>query len=189
MRKNRILLLILTIVLSLSIAIPLYAFEAYTPALPVDRDVVNTTDETPTFTDPQTNEVWTGVESRLCEHGLWGLDILYANSAGEEIWICHGSLTMDEYVLIECCEKADNGYIAIQPFSTCPRPGCHRSMNAYNNDTIRVRSQQRHCQHRPWGVDILYTWTRTVTVRCPSCGFGTTGSPMPMSLWVCYGFS
>ena len=153
--------------------------------------------EAPVFIDPDTEIKWIAVDSRLCEHGGWGIDILYrpenSDLGLEPIWVCHGSLTMDEYSRVYgCCDyKLSDVYaVGIEAFNNrpCDRTGCFGSMIQTGTFTRWGRVYQRICTQRPWGVDILYVRYEMLSLICNMCNaMGPTAS-LRREDWRCYGF-
>lgn len=154
----------------------------------------------PSFVDPITGIEWVAIDSRLCEHSKWGLDILYTPvDTGSDIeakWICRGSWTMDEYIQINnCCDVADKfcGNLSendvITPFNAriCGKTGCYGEVVIVESFGWAVRVDQRFCVHLPWGVDILYEEGIIRVQVCNSCNHGHTSTWIHRS-WRCYGF-
>jgi hypothetical protein len=149
----------------------------------------------PIFIDPITGEKWVGIDRRVCEHGKWGLDILFERVCdyleAETKWICHGSLTMEEYT--QCCyyyEEPSEVEVSFEPFGgfarECSRPGCFGLMVATTSSTPRVRSTSRVCNVHPWCLQIQYTWTENRSYSCNGCGAGGGVTHTPRSQWVCH---
>jgi len=142
----------------------------------------------PVFIDPHTGDEWIGVDSRLCEHGMWGLDILYYFE-GEERWVCHGSFDMQSYTFLGSTFGAGE-HMEIAPLAwiACPRPNCNGHASESWMFVTQGRIDDRRCTKLPWGVDILYRTTYAVSTNCNSCGSYWGTRLVHSSQWRCYGF-
>jgi len=153
---------------------------------------------TPTFIDQATGDEWVAIDSRLCEHGLWGLDILYEtiDPTQEPMWVCHGCVTMVNYVRHDdccndfACSTYGELYAEIEPFtsSRCPRTGCGGWVVLTFTAGPWGRIDQRLCTHLPWGVDILNSRVTTSDFSCRDCGGVTSRTTREETQWVCHGF-
>ena len=131
------------------------------------------------------------VDSRLCTHGMWGIDILTGGNDGNSKWICHGSLSMDEY-----SQCADCDHNAAIPYTNeeenpsrnlCNLPGCNGTLNVITTHGPWTRQYQVLCTHRPWGVDIIESRDVIHTFKCSKCSYGY-GSTQTETRTICYGF-
>ena len=183
--KNKVYALILVVVLVFSTSVMISA-----------SDCVAEYNDTPRFIDEITGIEWIAIDSRICEYGMWGIDILYApvnpDLELEPMWVCHGSLTMDNYFIVnDCYHASDSYYLDIMPtvhIPPCQRPGCNGWILPNNSYGEWARVSQRTCIHMPWGIDIQSRRSVVVSNRCNACFAGGTSITRTDYRWQCYGF-
>ncbi|MCL2190340.1 MAG: M56 family metallopeptidase, partial [Defluviitaleaceae bacterium] len=84
-------------IVALMAAVPLMGFaqsaDVNVPAY--SCDAYGCCGDAPIFVDPDTGEIWVGIDSRLSENFPWGIDVLYSitvDGVERTKWICHGYL-------------------------------------------------------------------------------------------------
>jgi len=200
-RKKCIMAVVLAVLFTLSASIPLLAGTTSEPALCYDVccTLLLLEREIPVLEDGLVSEDdWVRVDSKLCIHLPWGLDILYERVAEngdiEQKWVCYGIANISGFSAFgqcyaECCNEAVFYSAMIEPHNNipCNRTGCNGTWMQSMTTSPRIRSTQRICLHLPWGVDVLYSWLVVVTRVCNGCGAGDFFS-FEQSNWACYGF-
>jgi hypothetical protein len=196
-KKSRgILLIILSLVVLFGLTMPLMARETSVPK----TDPLHTCcgghyhgdlrdyNFVPMFVDPDTGLEWVGVDSRECEHGMWGLDVLFVFE-GEYKWLCRG-FKVAEYILL--CDEQEEKYYGIAPLATmtnCPRCNNNTTISTSSSGP-QARVAQRNCIHIGlWGVDIQYQQHHFVSSICAvtTCRAYMGTHSWTTFIWRCYG--
>ena len=199
MKKKNVLAMVMVSLLVLGFVVPSFAGRSH-KFYAQDICCGYTNDNAPVFIDPLTGDEWFGVESRLCENGMWGVDTLYErlNAYGdvETTWVCHGFMDIDLFLADDLLvatemQTADvhtsESFIGIVPFNgQCPI-GCPTfPVQTVSSQNMGVMNQ-RLCTHGLWGIDVEYRIHVTTIIRCSKMGTLLATSVDLQDVWSCNG--